>query len=851
MPPSPPPPAQAIIQVDPDSASLDHLLEVLDAARAHATAPLAGEPGPEPSSPPPPTRRRRRRPDDSPPLASHLGDLAADTLAQRHAARRQRELEWDERDNLDRARRALLSSLTAGDDGLGLESSDDGEPALDRLGAAERFFNMAADLVQAGADDNVARHHVESDHGPSSDDDDHDGWVDAGHVDDFHLGGFDGDMFDLPDDDESGDDDVHFGDAWAQPRPAATSPSADFRSMLPGFAGERPLNPPHVAPSDVYSAPSPDPVVPYLSRDPSSALSYSSFLQPGATFVGEQTFGVRSRARAQHGPSMSLDGAPEPSWADPAEIALAVRQGREAALRYSGAPTSAVSTAHPEFAPQPSSAGIEQPPRAMSSSATRRRPPPWRAAAAPWDEGSAGASISSATGAGAAAGAAAQARAAASTSSGPRAETDPLLAILRGRSSPSSRYAPYSASSSTSLHVPVPTQPAGAAAGSSSSTSPSTAPAFDLAPLSLNAAARARARVAQSVNPAARTSRSSWGEVGEELLLRAVAREREREAEFERGPAKGRGGREDESWNVKVRSVPLSSSPRPTPRADSVSLLFSARAGHGPHVRPRAQVAHGPHARTRRHPACGLALVVHLDRRRSFSSTRRRRDDLLLGLDPAPDPRRPLLLAVADRVGRRVLRHALERGRELGPARPVQGLDHARAARGRKEPHVGRGAHEGLGPVPLEGARLCQRHWCVVVPLVVVERSSLLKSALGSLTRPRLARSQRKSRRSRSRASTTSSSTARRARSRACTTTRRRHLISASSCRRPTTSAARSASARSPTAEPHTVSFPSCTLRLYPLGFTPFRRRSSSSFVPAPHLATAFLTTFARGWIGT
>ena len=310
MPPSPPPPAQAIIQVDPDSASLDHLLDVLDAARAHATAPLAGEPGPEPSSPPPPTRRRRRRPDDSPPLASHLDDLAADTLAQRHAARRQRELEWDERDNLDRATRALLSSLTAGDDGPGLESSDDGEPALDRLSAAERFFNMAADLVQAGADDNDVRHHVESDHGPSSDDDDHDGWVDAGHVDDFHLGGFDGDMFDLPDDDESGDDDVHFGDAWAQPRPAATSPSADFGSMLPGFAGERPLNPPHVAPSDVYSAPSPDPVVPYLSRDPSSALSYSSFLQPGATFVGEQTFGVRSRARAQHGPSMSLDGAP-------------------------------------------------------------------------------------------------------------------------------------------------------------------------------------------------------------------------------------------------------------------------------------------------------------------------------------------------------------------------------------------------------------------------------------------------------------------------------------------------------------------------------------------------------------
>ncbi|GAA5834078.1 hypothetical protein JCM9279_004209 [Rhodotorula babjevae] len=556
MPPSPPPPPQPLIQVDPDSASLDHLLQVLDAARASAAE------QPSPSSPAPPTRRRRRL-DDSPPLVSHLDDLAADTLAQRHAARRQRELEWDERDNLDRARRALLSSLTARD-GVRLSSSDgDPEPDLDHLSAAERFFHIATDLVQASADDVAALEGGDSDDDHMTDDDD-DGWADAGPIVGFDgFDGFDGDMFDAPDDADWGgdddDDDAHLGEVWAQPRPAA--PSADFRSMLPGFAGERPLNPPHVAPSDIYSAPSPspDPVIPYLSRDPSSALSYSSFLQPGATFVGEQTFGVRSRARAQHGPSMSLDGAPEPTWADPADIALAVRQAREAALRRSGAPPSIVSTAHPEFAPLPTSAGGEARSGAASSSsaALRNAPPPWRAAAAAWNDGPAGAASSRTDGAGAApASAGAQPRSAASTSGGPRAETNPLLAILRGHTSPSSRYAPYSSSSSsTSMHAPLATHPAGAgAAGSPSSTSPSPAlaPEPGAAPLSLNAAARARARVAQSVNPAARTSRSSWGEVGEELLLRAVAREREREAERERGVGKGHEGPEGESWSVKV-----------------------------------------------------------------------------------------------------------------------------------------------------------------------------------------------------------------------------------------------------------------------------------------------------------
>ncbi|GAA5911543.1 hypothetical protein JCM8208_006869 [Rhodotorula glutinis] len=553
MPRSPSPrPPQPLIQVDPDSTSLDHLLHILDAATT-----AAGEPS-SPALAPPPTRRRRRL-DDSPPLATHLDDLAADTLAQRHAARRQRELEWDERDNLDRARRALLSSLTAGDDAVRLSTSDDGSDdrhvELDHLSAAERFFDMATDLFNGDDDDN-------EDEGDDDDMMDDDGWADAGPVHDFHLVGIDGDMFDV----ESGDDDAHIGEVWAQPRPAAAarSSSSDFRSMLPGFAGERPLNPPHVAPSDTYSAPvpSPDPVIPYLSRDPSSALSYSSFLQPGATFVGEQTFGTRSRAHVQHAPHVSLDGAaPELAWADPADVALAVhsaaaRRESAAALR-AGLPPRVSSTAHPEFAPQPSGAGAEAS-GAASSGAQRNAPPPWRAAASAWEEGSALASsrAGASGGAGASMGAAAEQRATASVSSRTRAETDPLLAILRGHTSPSSRYAPYSSSSSTSTHAPVATHPAvgaaSAAARSPSSTSPSTAPAPAASPPPNAAAARARARVAQSVNPAARASRSSWGEVGEELLLRAVAREREREVEEERGAAKGRGGPEAESWSVKV-----------------------------------------------------------------------------------------------------------------------------------------------------------------------------------------------------------------------------------------------------------------------------------------------------------
>ncbi|TNY21061.1 hypothetical protein DMC30DRAFT_220694 [Rhodotorula diobovata] len=576
MPPSPPPdppqPRQehdpTLIQVDPDSVSLESLLQRLDAARASAMATINA-------------RADALVADDeveeAPPLASHLDDLAADTLAQRHAARRQRELEWDERDTIDRRARALFSSLGPG--------------------RSVAPLYLPPTWTTGGAHDDHVMHDHEDDEDAItslsySDDGMDDGWAHSaaaaagvGDDDGFHIAGFDGDVFGGDSDGESFDD-----EPWrAATTSAALAPRDDFLAMLPGFAGERPLNPPHVhvAPSAVYAAPSPVPrPTSHPSRgDPSSALSFSSFLRPGATFVGEQTFGslareARSRSRTRRAPvpvpvpaASSSGAAGNPRGTTAFDLAFE-RFSNEFAAEAAGRGEAAgdVSTAHPAFAPQSAEEGA---PRTFGS--LRNPPPPWRAGAAlSWD-GAFGPSSSLAIPRPAAASSSSSppggdppvsGPSGSAGASGARSETSPLLALMLGRSSPSSRYAPYSATSSTAgtaggsrpVHAPTATHPAPPVAPSSSA-----APAASATSLSssINAssssssdpAARARARVAQSVNPAARTSRSSWGEVGEELLLRAVARERERERERGegRGVAKGRGGLEDERWGVKVR----------------------------------------------------------------------------------------------------------------------------------------------------------------------------------------------------------------------------------------------------------------------------------------------------------
>ncbi|BGP44870.1 hypothetical protein JCM10450v2_000685 [Rhodotorula kratochvilovae] len=550
MPPSPPPPAPpaavphdrvptpGFIQADVDLVPEDYLVRLLESAHAAPTPILAD-----------PARLDADLDADAPPLASHLDDLAADMLAQRHAARRARELEWDEQDNAARRARALLRSMYGeppadGDDEL-FGEDDDGEgedPDMD-------------DIEHLGGGFGYARNR--------DDEDEDDG---DGDMMDDDASGFSDDldtfMFNSVDPDA-----IWRGFAQAQ---------TDVHALLPGYAGERPLNPSHVAPRDTYSAP--DPAVPFLSRDPSSALSYTSFLQPGATFVGEQTFGSRERSRSRSRVRLSSSvsaaapaprqnptyarniNAPGPFTADWGERAVhALLTAAE-----NNVDADDVSTAHPAFAPHPSAADAAPAGPSLGSLRTSTQPP-WHAAPSSAWEGAFGPSSSLAIPRPPPSGAGAGTRTGTGASPGSgRAENSPLLALLRARSSPSARYAPYSAPGAPppaptaaaapgSVHAPTATYPstsgagaAGAAVGSSSTFLGSTPSGPS------DAAARVRARVAQSVNPAARSSRGSWGDVGEELLLRAVARERDSEARAGRGGADKRRREGEERWSVKV-----------------------------------------------------------------------------------------------------------------------------------------------------------------------------------------------------------------------------------------------------------------------------------------------------------
>ncbi|PRQ72644.1 Vacuolar import and degradation protein-domain containing protein [Rhodotorula toruloides] len=119
-----------------------------------------------------------------------------------------------------------------------------------------------------------------------------------------------------------------------QETPAARQ---ELQALLSGrYVGEAPLNPSptlrtsqqrHDAPANSISTELNVAAAALLSQDPSSALSYTSFLRPGAFFVGEQSLGKKPQ------PFSSL---------------------REPALPWRNTGTNTPSTAHPAFASFPS-----------------------------------------------------------------------------------------------------------------------------------------------------------------------------------------------------------------------------------------------------------------------------------------------------------------------------------------------------------------------------------------------------------------------------------------------------------------------------------------------------------------
>ncbi|BGP12815.1 hypothetical protein JCM10213v2_000732 [Rhodosporidiobolus nylandii] len=488
MPPSPPPPrrptspSSSVIRADP-STTEEALLRLLEGAHDDAPGALSSGGG-------------------VPPFHSSPDDLAGEMLAQRHADRREREreheLEWDEQDNARRAR-ALLDRLFPGEGGApsasrsALEASDDDDEDMVGWAPAESLDFLAEHInpsVMAGG---------------------------VGEGEDERVFGFDGDDFDdLSMALEGGEDNEYYPGRITH----------EMSSLWPGFIGQRPLNPPPVSSASSSRAP---PTVAStlpqrsLPRDPSSATSYTSFLEPGMVFLGEQTFGRAEMAASllrHHGqnpraaipphlrdssanratPTGSITDfffaqSPHPSndWAgNPLRHMLARELGDE--LEAPG-DAAGPSTAHPAFAPFPAARASRLPPSfdniGPSSSFAIPRPG-------------------------------------------------------HSSSSSSARYAPYA-------------QPASSSADLSSLASSSLPSQFGTAAPALSASSsaavdRARARIAQLANPQARSSRNSWREVESEMLQRAA--ERAGGPSVSRNAPAGRAAKsepaEQERWGVKV-----------------------------------------------------------------------------------------------------------------------------------------------------------------------------------------------------------------------------------------------------------------------------------------------------------
>ncbi|GAA5904251.1 hypothetical protein JCM6882_003179 [Rhodosporidiobolus microsporus] len=468
-PPPPPPPLPPAPLAVPPNPTTDDLLRILEGANPS----LSTRPAPSSSS----------SSLDPSFHSSPLDDLAASSLANRHASRRERELEleWDEQDNARRAR-ALLDRLFPGEGGGALPQLH--HPLLDPIESDDD--DLAHDVAMAEADEFHAALGGGGAFPPSlmglggsgEDDEDEDG----------RILGFDGDPYD---DDFLGDD--GYGSDFPGAYEAQTH---DLAALWPGFLGQRPLNPPSSSFSSSSSfrpTSSSTSALPHrsLPRDPSSATSYTSFLAPGTVFLGEQTFGqaelAASWASRNAGGEAGGGGAAHASYAaavassssssaiPTSEEAIPITRPRRSRLpppvppplpttlpAASNAPPSPIdftsfglpppasthaTTAHPAFAPFPPSSS-----RAVTEST--RLPSPLLAAAA----------------------------------------------------QPPSHPGP-----SSSLAIPRPPTSSSSFANPQHSSFSSSAS---------DRAAAARDRISQSVNPAARSSRSSWREVEEEMVAR-------------------------------------------------------------------------------------------------------------------------------------------------------------------------------------------------------------------------------------------------------------------------------------------------------------------------------------------
>ncbi|GAA5845639.1 hypothetical protein JCM11251_002076 [Rhodosporidiobolus azoricus] len=461
MPPSRPPahppyPDPRIVVALPNP-STDDLLRILEGTRPSSVSPHSD-------------LGRSASPAYSPPT-----DFAADMLANRHASRREREreLEWDEQDNARRAR-ALLDRLFPGEAGApplhldptSTSEDDDDDDDVDMLNGPP--FDLEAALAGGVFPPSLMA-------GDREDEDDE------------RILGFDGDDLD----DFLGDD------GYGTDFPGASAETHDLESLWPGFLGQRPLNP-TTSSSSAARPSSTTTALPQrsLPRDPSSATSYTSFLQPGTVFLGEQTFGKAERAASW----LRRNGA---EGTVPSSFAAAVASGLLEDETHDSRPRrSRIAPPVPPPLPSTTWTRIDRPPSSSSSSS---HPTTVHPAFAPFP--------------------------AATSSRHPRAVPDPnpSSSLSMSRPSPSST-APGLSSSSSSRYAPY-SHTSLSSSSSSTPTSRPSAPPHSSLPASsalgevdqslFAARARARERIAAAINPAARSSRSSWREVEEEMVARA------------------------------------------------------------------------------------------------------------------------------------------------------------------------------------------------------------------------------------------------------------------------------------------------------------------------------------------
>ena len=524
------PPFSSVL-VDTANATDDELLHLIENARAaverarDATESFTG-------------RRREDQVEEEP------SDAAAESLFERHSNRRDMELDWDERDTERRARN-LLDRLQRNPPAEPLGEPDSEEEDDELMMGNERYpvgevhhigGRVAGGTLSAGDMFGLPTFGgiIEG----SDEDDDDDSYVETGEEAIF---GFDGD----------GVDEELEEAAWRyeeEMRRYEDSSSTDstaprLTSIWPGLLGEQPLNPSRpAAPPVVTSASKPFNTLPPL--DPSSSTSFTSFLTPGATFIGEQVTSRAGNPRAQAERNRIRNPPPSSRLRRPLAPGELDSAGSNAQS----------TTAHPAFAPFPTLSTSQPSPPSQGLSASSPSSSAFHRSADPAQAFLLGPLRPTSS----------------SSSSNP---TNPA----NDRTS-SSRYAPYSSS-----HAAIVVPPS-----SSSASTPLQAPI----PPNLTPVERARISIARSTNPAARTNPESWREVGRELMGRSRGDGLTNEGSATSGRVGP--GLADERWGVQVCHIKLHRYCRH--EADSFTFVHS---GRHPFLRSFCCLSHGSHERLR------------------------------------------------------------------------------------------------------------------------------------------------------------------------------------------------------------------------------------------------------------